>query len=357
MSVSIPYPRDPEQERRIPVDDVRQLAEQILVSKSMFQFDARTVVDRLLDADLSGVQSHGIRLLERYVRWMDRGDVDPRARVLLEHETEAIALFDGSSALGQVAATKAMKTAIKKAQTLGLGAATVHHSHHLGAASAYACLAAREGLIGYCTSSTGGATVAAVGTHAPAVANHPHAWAFPCGEEPPLVVDFACGAASWGKLDALKRYGLPMPEGIAFDEQGLPTQCHDTVQTVAPAGADRGFGMAMVASILTGALSGGKLPYQKKGSPSAEGSEHFLLAIDPAQFGDAESFSRKICEMRSSIRDLPSVSSGSDILVPGDRRTVAEIDIKEHGLPLHLTDIEMLETLAREHKVDIPWER
>lgn len=103
----------------------------------------------------------------RYLDAIDAGDIDPRARVLTVSETPAVAVLDGSRAVGHVAATKAMTIAIEKAKDVGTGTVAVGNSQHLGAASVYALMAAREGLIGFCTTSTGRPTVAAFGSAQP----------------------------------------------------------------------------------------------------------------------------------------------------------------------------------------------
>src|SRR5690606_8677197 len=121
------HPRDPSQEQRIAVDALRQFLLKALVKKSMFQFDAETVAARLIDADLQGRSAYGVRSLPRILDAMDAGDVDPRARILTEVETPAIAVICGSTAVGAVAATKGMQVAIDKARGVGIGAVTVHH--------------------------------------------------------------------------------------------------------------------------------------------------------------------------------------------------------------------------------------
>lgn len=356
MPAAIPYPRDEAQEVRTPVEALKQLIVKLLVKKSVFQFDATVAADRMIEADLRGLQSHGCRALSKYIDAIDAGDIDPRARPMVEQETAATGVINGSTGLGHVAATKAMQLAVAKAKDAGIGAVAVHHGQHLGAASVYALLAAREGLIGYCTSSTGGPSVAAVGSKARAVANNPHAWAFPVGEEPPLVVDLACGEASWGKVASLGLYGLPLPNGVALDANGKPTNDPAAAKTMLPAAGVRGFGLAIVASILSGALSGGKLPHRKTRAPAAEGSEHFLLAIDVSKFTEPGKFGEKVRDMRRSICELPAVSSGSRVRAPGDLGNKEERERRELGIPLHRSDVEELKRLAAKLKVEHPWD-
>ena len=356
MSHSIPYPRDPSAETLVRAAQLREFVVRVLVKKSMFQFDAEVVADRMLEADLRGLDGHGCRALGHYVEVMDLGDIDPRARVLVEHETPAVATLDGSRAMGQVAGTKAMELAVKKAQEVGTGTVAVHHSQHLGAASVYALLAARQGLIGFCTSNTGKPSVAPPGSTAAALANAPLAWAIPTMDDEPIVVDLATAAASWGKLRLLKSFGLPIPVGVALDESGQETTDPGAAATMLPLGGSRGFGLSLVASLLSGGLAGGKLPHQKSRSAASECSEHLLMAIDVNHFTDGEKFLTRAAEGRQAIRDSSPSDAEHPVRAPGDRGIRKERERRAEGVPLHRSDLEALGDLGRKLKIDLPWE-
>src|SRR5262245_29312589 len=125
MPATLDFPHDASQEVRVPADALRNFVIDLLVQKKMFRFDAETAADRLMTADLRGIQSHGTRALPRYLDGMDTGDIDPRAQVLTVHETAAMAVLDGGRALGHVAATKGMQMAIAKAREVGTGTVAV----------------------------------------------------------------------------------------------------------------------------------------------------------------------------------------------------------------------------------------
>ena len=49
--------------------------------KCMFAVEAEITADRLVDADVRGIHSHGSRALPRYIKAMDEGNIDPRASI------------------------------------------------------------------------------------------------------------------------------------------------------------------------------------------------------------------------------------------------------------------------------------
>src|SRR6476620_3468649 len=100
----------------VPIDSARDLLLRLFTSKSLFKFDAETLAQRLIDADLRGQHYYGVASALRLLESIAAGDIDPRGRVLKVHETPAIVILDGSRAAGPVAATKGMEAAIAKAK-------------------------------------------------------------------------------------------------------------------------------------------------------------------------------------------------------------------------------------------------
>mgnify|MGYP003337203535 CR=1 FL=1 len=96
---------------------------QLLVKKGMFAVEAEMAADRLVEADLRGIHSHGSRALPRYIKAMDDGNIDPRASITTLCDTPAMAVLDGNQGMGHVVSTKAMQLAIKKAKAQGASAA------------------------------------------------------------------------------------------------------------------------------------------------------------------------------------------------------------------------------------------
>jgi LDH2 family malate/lactate/ureidoglycolate dehydrogenase len=355
MLETLDIPRDDRQEVVVSADVLRQFVARLFVHKSVFAADAEIIAARLVEADLRGVHSHGSRAVPRYLTAIDEGQIDPRGRVLTLSETPAIGVLDGSRAVGHVAATKAMELAMSKARAVGTGTVAVRNSQHFGAASVYALMATRAGLIGYATTSTGKATVAAYGSRQPATANNAFAWGVPMRSGPPFVLDMACGISSWGKVESLKLYGRELPPGWALDAEGRPTIVPDAARTLLPAAGARGYGQAFLCSVLAGPLVGGRMPLHKTRSPEAEGSEHFFYCIDPAAFGDVDRFYRELDATAAEIRALTPAEGFDRVRLPGELEWERAEKWARDGIPLHREHVTRLEELARAAKIPVPW--
>jgi LDH2 family malate/lactate/ureidoglycolate dehydrogenase len=348
-------PSDPSQEIVVPADGLEALVVRMLAIKGMFEAEARIGAARLIEADLHGIHSHGSRSLWRYLEGMDTGGIDPRAHVITERETPAIAVLNGGKGLGHVAATKAMQLAIEKARAVGTGTVAVRCGQHFGAAQVYALMAVEAGMIGYATTSTGMATVAAYGSLKPAVANNALAWGVPTRSGAPFVLDMACGVSAWGKVESLRMYGRPLPSGWALDADGHPTDDPHAAKTLLPFAGARGYGMAFLSSVLAGCLVGGRMPLHKSKNVNVDGSEHFFYAIDIAQFVELDTFYNELESTMSDIRSLPPADGFDAVRLPGELEWERSHRWRREGIPLHHEHVEKLEELAAGMKLAVPW--
>ena len=338
---------DPLQQVTVASDALTPLIEQLLFKQSMFQFDAVVAAQRMIEADLYGISAHGAgRILDASAA-IKVGDVDPRARVLTMHETSVLTVLDGSRALGHVAATKGIEAAIAKARSSGVGISAIGNSQTLGALSVYLRLAAAEGVIAIGMSSTGGATVSAPGTTTGSVGNAAFSYAIPRLEAPPIVFDTACGAASWAQLKLLKRFGVPIPDGLAFTANGQPTTDVDLANVISPAGGSLGFGLSLLCSVLAGPLSDGQMAIRKKRTDSADDSQHFFIALNISQFTDPERFYKRL---ETAIAEMKA--QDNNFRLPGERGAACHAERSQSGIPLHKTIADEIRTLAESLKVE-----
>ncbi len=355
MTIIPGYPTDAEQEQRVPVEPLRQWVVDVLCHEKMIRVEAEIAAARLIEADLRGIPSHGTRALPRYLEQIREGGIDPRAVILTERETPATAVLNGGKGMGHVASTRGLELAIAKAGEMGTGTVAVKASQHFGAAAIYATMAAREGMIGYATTSTGPATVAAYGSRHPAVANNALAWAAPTRDGHPVVLDMACAVSSWGKVHSMGMYGQEIPEGWAVDADGEPTTSAEASKTLLPAAGPRGYGLAFFSSVLAGPLVGARMPLHKTWEIATDGSEHFFYAIDIKAFVDPDEYYTQINATIADIRQLEPAEGFSRVCLPGDLEAERITAWQDEGLPMHLEQVESLQAVAEQTGIPGPW--
>lgn len=352
-SSTLDIPQDPSQEIAVPVDVLRKLIVTVLVRKGMFEVEADIVADRMTEADLRGIHSHGSRTLGKYIEAIDAGDIDPRAMSITSCETAAIAVIEASGGMGHVSATRGMELAMAKAREVGTGTVVIKKGQHFGAAGVYTLLAAQEGMIGFATTSTGTATVAAYGSTQPGTANNALSWAIPTSGAP-FILDAAIAESSWGKIETMGMYGLPIPSGWALDESGQETTVAGDARTLMPMSGARGSALGFVASALTSALIGRRTPIHKSANPYGPGSDHFFQVIDPNHFGSPDRFLKEIDATITSIRELTPADGFDKVRVAGELEWERSEEWKVSGIPLHRDQISRLAEVCTSSRCDLP---
>ncbi|MGB9553007.1 MAG: Ldh family oxidoreductase, partial [bacterium] len=196
-----------------------EFAKNVLMRLSVPDEEALIVSDVLLQADLRGIDSHGIARLKRYVKGLKEGYIKPQAKTKIIKETPVSATLDGGAGLGQVVSVKAMNLAIKKARENFIGFVAVRNSNHFGIASYYAMMALKEEMIGISTTNSEICIVPTFGAKA-MLGTNPVSIAVPSLRESPFVLDMATSTVPVGKIEVYERLGKNLPEGWAVDEEG-----------------------------------------------------------------------------------------------------------------------------------------
>ena len=146
---------------------------------------AETVADVLVDADLTGVSTHGVSRMAIYLQRIQSGAVSRDNNIRILRESPSALAIDAGNTLGAPSAKFAMEQCVRKAADTGCCFATVRNSNHFGAAAYYTRLAADKGMIGFaCTNLTG--KIAPYGSAEPYMGTNPISVAVPSDDTQPI---------------------------------------------------------------------------------------------------------------------------------------------------------------------------
>jgi len=343
----------------VPVERLRQQCLEILQAWGMSAEYAATTADILTETDLRGVESHGISMLPIYDGMRTKKlNMQPDIRIV--RDTPVAALIDADNALGHVPSKMAVDLAIDKARTMGIAVVTVRRSAHFGAAGCYTDMIARAGLIGIATTSARGiAMVPTFGTE-PVFGTNPISVAAPAGRHPPFNLDMATTPVAVNKLKVYWLKGKELPEGWAYDAEGKPERNAERAfktRRMAPlggtreAGGHKGYGLAMVVSILSATLVGTPfqpLRIQREGADTPDNIGHFFLAIDPKLFREEGDFERDLDEMIDFLHGQTPADPAQPVLVPGDPEYAERETRLKSGVPIPETLAAQLKDVCRQ---------
>lgn len=336
----------------VKVGDLIAFVEQAYRSAGAPQEYARTAAEVMVEANLCGVDSHGVRMLPGFMSLVRGGKINPQGKIEVIKETPVIAHLEANLAPGNVVSVQAMKMAVEKAKASGIGFVLVRNSTHWGRAASYPVRAAREGCIGICFVNTE-SNMPYWGTREPRIGNNPLSIGAPRASGEPVVLDMAMSQAAFFKIVLYHREGKKVPPGWGVDAQGQTTDDPAKIlksRRLVPTGQHKGSGLALMIDILTGILSGGmfcgELLGEAKGMPHATGYGQAFIAIDIASFLPLEVFQRRVDELVSYVKAGPLAEGFTEIHIPGERSWKERALREKDGIPLDEITLDELRTLA-----------
>src|SRR5215218_5412791 len=306
-------------------DQLFSIVYQVFLKMGCIEEHAILATRVLLDADMRGVDSHGVARLSGYVRLWEAGRINARPDIKVVYETPSTAVVDGDKGLGLVVAPFAMKLAIEKATNVGTGWVSVKNSNHFGIAGYHAMMALDHDMIGWAMTNAS-ALVAPTFSIERMLGTNPIAVAIPAGDEPAFVADFATTTASNGKLEILQRKNEEAPTGWVQDADGNPTTNANALKeggAMLPLGGDRehgshkGYALGSIVDIFSAVLSGASYGPWAPPFPAyvpmpenmpGEGLGHFLGAMRVDAFRPAADFKN---HMDNWIRRFRSATRAS----------------------------------------------
>ena len=311
-----------------------------------------------VETDVRGVYSHGTRALPGCARGVRNGEINPTPDIRVLTQAPSTALIDADNSIGHVSSIRGMQLAIEKAHTTGIAAVAVRNSNHYGAAACFAMMALSEGMIGFSTTKTGGASVAAHGGVSGVLGNHPLAYAIPAKEELPIVLDMACDWTAWGHVGTYAMEGEQLPPGWVLTADGQPTQEPHQARVMLPVGGAKGHGLAIVMSILGGVLTGGHAACNRTPDTPPELAQrgHLFYAIKVSNFCDFDGFTEAVDLEICTIRNAKCAEGVDRIYLPGEIEWLNKQDALRHSIPLHRQHLQSLAELATELGVDVFWQ-
>jgi LDH2 family malate/lactate/ureidoglycolate dehydrogenase len=337
--------------------DLRAFATRVARAVGVPEEDAAVIADGMVWSELRAIDV-GIKRLPMLVSRIHGGGTRADPRLMIVRESASQAVLDGDDAWGQVTSVRAMRIAIAKAKTTGIGACVVRNTGNSLAMGYYPWLAVKERLIGLAITNSI-PLQAPWGSTRLLLGNQAYALGCPSGRHAPIIFDSATTAISWVGIHEHAARGEQIPPGVALNSEGKPTT--DPAEALAgillPAAGHRGYGITLMWEVLTGVLSGGQhfapLP-DDRGRGQVAGQSTFLLAVDPSVSMPYETFIERVDELIDRIHACPPTPGFQRVYVPGERSAEIAAVREREGIPLSQVRVTELRTLSRQLGIELP---
>lgn len=305
--------------------DLRTLIAQCFMKVAVPPEDAEQTARLMVEANLTGHDTHGVRQTPRYVGLIETGLIRAGAPLTVIQETPATALLDGHHNLGYVAATRATEKAIEKARQTRLSAVAIRNLNHVGRVGAYAEMIAAAGFVGLVfvnAQSRRGSLVTPFGGLAARLGTNPLAAGFPNPAGDPILLDFATSAVAANKIRQAKSRGKPAGEGWMVTREGVPTTNPDDFiegrALMLPLGGQqghKGYALGVMVDLFSGILAGAGTTLHP--SPDLNNGT-FIICVDPEAFIARAQYEKDVAEYVDYLHATPTLPGAPPVQVPGD---------------------------------------
>lgn len=323
----------------IHADQLKALVNRIFDAAGLESAIARRTTDHLVDANLAGVDSHGVLRVPDYVDMLLKGRMARGDEIEVVRDFAATALWDAHYTFGQYSAWRATDTALDKAGQFGIGMVAVRNSSHIGRLGEYVERMARAGFIGFMSANLQGSgqRVAPFGGRSARLSTNPIAWGIPTSGTP-MVIDMSTSVSAEGRVRVKLRRGEKLTPGWLLDSQGNPTT--DPADLYGPpygamltAGGHKGYGLSLVAEALSGILSGGGWS-RPIGEVERLENGFAVIAIHVEAFGPLDDFVKGNDELLAHCKNTPPVDGVQEVLVPNEPETRSRQRRLKEGIPI-----------------------
>jgi LDH2 family malate/lactate/ureidoglycolate dehydrogenase len=306
----------------LPLKQLLSLSVELLRAVGVPDDQASLIAEAVIEADLRGIESHGLSRLPSYLRRVMAGTMTAKTEIKIINERGATVLADAQHGFGQIAGVHAMDLAIERASKFGVATVAIRNAGHFGIAAYYAMRALPHQMIGMVIANSA-ACMAPWGGTLPLLGTNPICVAIPTGEEADIVLDMASSVVARGKIRLAGKKGSSIPLGWALDADGQPTQDPSKAMkgTLLPIGGPKGYGLALIVDILSGVMTGADYGSHIPSTQDMDKkvSAGFLFqVIDITAFVEKEQYYKDIKTLISEIKSSPKSKGVDRIYLPGE---------------------------------------
>jgi uncharacterized oxidoreductase len=324
----------------IPLERLRAAVSHLVRGFGSDEREVELVADNLLQANLTGHDSHGVGMLPRYANSFLEGGLRPNAHVEIKLDSGTLLALDGHAGFGQVIGREAMQLGIERARRHGSCIVALANSHHLCRIGAWAEMAVTEGLVSiHFANVISRPIVAPFGGSDARFGTNPFTVGIPVPGRDPIVLDMATSVIAQGKTRVAYNRGEALAPGKLLDDRGQPTT-DPKYAVVEPFGALRtfgehkGFGLALVCELLGGALAGGLATHGPDSGRQRVLNGMLTILFDPRQLADGALFGGQMQAFVDWVKASPPEDGFDRVRVAGEPERECRAQRLASGIPV-----------------------
>lgn len=338
---------------KVQANKLTELGIEIFTKQGASLERATFLVETLVEANLTGHDSHGAYYFIRYSDRIKEGFLKVNAEPMIVKETPGTALIDGNWTFGQITAKKLVETAVDKAKENMVAAVGAYNCNHIGRIGFYTNWAAKQGIISTFYVNVGNPIVSAYNGLGKTLGTNPYSASVPTSGDIPFLVDYATSVVAAGKLTVASAKGAKIPKHWTKDKFGRVNENPNVLKEggwLLPFGDYKGYGLSMVCEMLGAVLTGSRIGMSSITNPPSPNGI-FMFAVNPDAFVGLEEFTKNADALVEAMRKRPPLA-GERVLVPGMPEQETKAKRFKEGIELPETTWSEILALCEELGID-----
>ena len=290
------------------------------------------ITDGILDAELSGIKSHGFHYLPIYCNHLKIGKIKGLAKISAEKISESALKVNADNGFAHTAINLGFSSLFDMCTNSGIASMSIYNSYNCGVLGFHTKRIAEKGFVGIGFTNAP-ASIAPIGGKKAVVGTNPFSIAVPLDGEAAIIIDQSASVVAKSEISVRAKSEESIPEGWAFDAEGyVTTNALEALKgTMAPSGGYKGFGTGLLVEIFAACIAGGNLGTQassfagEDGGPPSTGQ--FFIAINPEKFNSNYSTSMKTL--------IESIIEQEGARLPGSKRQAAFQKNKDQDIEIN----------------------
>jgi uncharacterized oxidoreductase len=347
--------------RLVPAEELKAMVRAMCQAKGCAEAEAASVAGNLVEANLTGHDSHGVGMMPTYVESFLKGMLKLNQTVRIVNDLGAVLVLDARHGYGQAIGIQAMDLGMERAKAHGVCLIATRNSHHLGRIGAWAEHCANRGFASmHYVNVLSRPVVAPFGGRDGRFSTNPYCAAVPRANGEHIVLDMATSKVALGKMRVAVRRGKPAPDQSVLDQKGEPTEDPGVMYqrpsgAMLPFGDHKGSGLALICELFAGALGGGGTIASVGGGEGTPVNSMLSIVIRPDALNAPDIFGAQVEELYGWVKASPPRDPANPVLVAGEPERRMKAARLARGVPIE--EATWAELIAAGRKVNIDVER
>lgn len=343
----------------IKVENLKTWAKACFLQSGAKDEMAEVMAETLIQGDLLGFTTHGVRRLPYNVKRLVKQDVNADAEIEILSQRAAVETWDAHTLPGIYVVPRAVEHACHMARNAGTGTIVVRRADHVAALAAYLEIATKRGLmVSIMASTPAQQSVAAFGGKSKVFSPNPFAIGVPTSTQP-LLLDMSFSMTAAGKVNQAHDRGVDLPFNALIDQEGRATNrpevyLQENGALLPIGGIDhgyKGYGLCLMSEIWTMALSNYGRMYA---SEDGERNSVFVQVMDPSAFGELDVFKDVADDLIRRCRESEPVDQNQPVRVPGEKAQALREEQLKSGVKIDALVWEKLESCSKRLGINMP---